>query len=211
MWKISLQYIQQSNIKIVPLWRSQYLPYIYPGLLFSDWFLEWLKVLRSNPIRKTMEDLFLCHLNLQKEGTTVLFKYRKHLPSFDIFDLTWLYLINSVNNSYDDFLCFYLPHTFRPPGNIDSASGMGNPQGFFFSCLHQRIRAMGELSTSERMGNQDLDATLKNVEIPSKALPNRSGWSMSTPSPLHTPQQSDLWRGQPLLLHFFCLLTWKLR
>jgi len=52
---------------------------------------------------------------------------------------------------------------------------MGNPQGFFFSCLHQRIRAMGELSTSERMGNQDLDATLKNVEIPSKALPNRSG------------------------------------
>lgn len=83
--KLTVHTAIKNALKIVPLWRSQYLPYIYPGLLFSDWFLEWLKVLRSNPIRKTMEDLFLCHLNLQKEGTTVLFKYRKHLPSFDIF------------------------------------------------------------------------------------------------------------------------------
>ena len=104
MWKISLQYIQQSNIKINPLWRSQYLPYIYPGLLFSDWFLEWLKVLRSNPIRKTMEDLFLCHLNLQKEGTTVLFKYRKHLPSFDIF---WSDLI--ISYKFCEQFLWWLP------------------------------------------------------------------------------------------------------
>ena len=90
--------------------------------------------------------------------------------------------------------CFYLPHTFRPiPGDIDSASGKGNPR---FSCFASTDRSFGGIVhfRTERMELvQDLNPSLKNVEIPFKGTSKQIPMARHMTTLRHfTPCPSDL-------------------